>query len=81
MRMDARRLPQRLILGKLDGAKKRGWGGKEKEWVNCVEKDVRAFGIERLGDAVTAGRCMVQYRSRGGAEVYGHIEEDRRTSV
>ena len=28
MRMDARRLPRRLILGKLDGARKRGRGGK-----------------------------------------------------
>ena len=45
MRMDARRLPRRLILGKLDGARERGRGGKEKEWVDCVEKDVRAFGI------------------------------------
>ena len=48
MRKDARRLPRRLHLGKLDGARKRGRGGKEKEWVDCVEKDVRALGI--LGD-------------------------------
>ena len=32
-------------LRDLDGARKRGWGGKEKEWVDCAEKDVRAFGI------------------------------------
>ena len=43
--MDARRLPRRIILGKLDAARKRRRGGKEKEWVDCVEKDVCAFGI------------------------------------
>ena len=53
MRMDARRLPRRLILGKLDGARKRGRGGKEKEWVDCVEKDVRAFGISGDSEALS----------------------------
>ena len=48
MRMDARRLPRRLILGKLDGR-----GGKEKKWVDCVEKDVRAFGISRDWEALS----------------------------
>ena len=28
-------LPRRMILGKLDGARKRARGGKEKELVNC----------------------------------------------
>ena len=36
---DARRLPRRLFLGKLDGERKSGRGGKEKEWVDCVEKE------------------------------------------
>ena len=53
MRMDARRLPRRLIMGKLDGARKRGRGGKEKEWVDCVEKDVRAFGISGDWEALS----------------------------
>ena len=43
--MDARRLPRRIILGTLDGSRKRGRGGKEKEWVDRVARDVRAFGI------------------------------------
>ena len=43
--MDARRLPRRIILGTLDGARKRRRGGKGKEWVDCVARDVRAFGI------------------------------------
>ena len=49
MRMNARRLPRRLILGKLNGARKRGRGGKEKEWVDCVEKDVRALASRETG--------------------------------
>ena len=32
-------------MGTLDGARRRGWGGKEKNRVDCVERDVRAFGI------------------------------------
>ena len=40
MRKDALRVPRRLILGELDGARKRGRGGKEKEWV-----DYSVFGI------------------------------------
>ena len=41
------------ILGKLDVARKRGRGGKEKEWVDCVEKDVRAFGISGDWEALS----------------------------
>jgi len=32
-------------LEKLDGVRKRGRGGKEEEWVDCVERDICAFGI------------------------------------
>ena len=83
MRMDARRLPRWLIiLGKLDGARKRGRGGKEKEGVDCVEKDVRASGISGDWEALslqedTSYNTVVE----GGAEVHGCVEEDRRTSV
>ena len=45
MRMYARRLPGQIILGTLDGTRRRGRGGKEKDRVDCVERDVRAFGI------------------------------------
>ena len=41
-----------MILGNLDGARKRGRGGKE-EWVDCVEKDVRAFGISGDWEALS----------------------------
>ena len=26
---------------------RRGQGGKKKEWTNCVQSDIRAFGIAR----------------------------------
>ena len=52
MRMDVRRLPRRLILRKLDGARERGRGGKEKE-VDCVEKDLHAFGISGDWEALS----------------------------
>ena len=29
----------------LEGAERRGRGGKEKEWTDCVQSDIRAFGI------------------------------------
>ena len=32
-------------FGNLEVAVRRGRGGKEKEWVNCVQSDVRAFEI------------------------------------
>ena len=51
--MDARRLPRRIIFGTLDGTRKRGRGGKEKEWVDCVARDVRAFGISEDWEALS----------------------------
>ena len=33
------------IFGDLEGAVRRGRGGKEKEWTDCVQSDIRAFGI------------------------------------
>ena len=41
------------ILGKLDGARKMGRGGKEKEWVDYVEKDICAFGISGDWEALS----------------------------
>ena len=38
-------LPKRIIVGNLEGAVRRGRGGRDKEWINCVQSDIRAFGI------------------------------------
>ena len=33
------------MFGNLEGAVRRGPVGKEKEWIDCVQSDIRAFGI------------------------------------
>ena len=43
--MNGGRLPKRVVFGNLEGAVRRGRGGKEKGWANCVQSDIRAFGI------------------------------------
>ena len=45
IRMTSGRLPKRVISGNLKGAVRRRRGGKEKEWTDCLQSDVRAFGI------------------------------------
>ena len=44
-RISGGRLPKRIMFGTLEGAVRRGRGGKEKEWTDCVQSDIRAFGI------------------------------------
>ena len=39
------RLPKKIMFGNLEGAARRGRGGKDKEWNDCVQSDTRAFGI------------------------------------
>ena len=39
------RLPKRIVFENLEGAVRRGQGGKEKEWTDCIQSDIRAFGI------------------------------------
>ena len=40
------------MSGELENAGKRGPGGKEKEWTDCVADDLRLFGV--TGDWRTA---------------------------
>ena len=47
--MSGGRLPKRIIFGNLEGAVRRERGGKEKERTDCVQSDIRAFGI--MGDS------------------------------
>ena len=46
--MSGGRLLKRIMSGNLEGAVRRGRGGKEKEWVGCVQNDIRTFG--KAGD-------------------------------
>ena len=34
-----------VVFGNLEGVVRRGRGGKEKEWTDCVPSDIWAFGI------------------------------------
>ena len=43
--MSGGRLPNRVMFENLEGAVRRGRGGKEKEWTHCVQSDIRASGI------------------------------------
>ena len=52
LRMDDHRLPKGVMSGELENAGKRGTGGKEKEWTDCVADNLRLFGI--TGDWSTA---------------------------
>ena len=45
LRMSGGRLPKRIMFGNLEGAVWGGRGGKEKEWTDCVQSDILAFGI------------------------------------
>ena len=45
LRLSGGRLPKRIVFGNIDGAVRRGRGGNEKEWTDCVQRDIRAFGI------------------------------------
>ncbi|CAM9796722.1 unnamed protein product [Ascophyllum nodosum] len=45
IRMSGGWLPKRVVFGNLEGAVRRGRGGREKEWTDCLQSDIRAFGI------------------------------------
>ena len=55
------------MIGNLEGAVQRGRGGEEKEWTDCVQSNIRSFGVtgdwkamalkaEVWVEAVTEGR-------------------------
>ena len=53
IRTSGGRLPKRIVFGNLEGAVQRGWDGKGKEWTDCVQSDIRAFGIAGHWKATT----------------------------
>ena len=85
-------LPKGIMFGNLEGAVRRGRGGKEKEWTDCVQSVIRAFGIkwdwiamslkaEVWVEAVTEGgrRIMAAWREEEEDEVR-HRQENRETT-
>ena len=75
--MSGGRLPKRIMFGNLEGAVRRGRGGNEKEWTDCVQSDIRAFGT--TGDWKTmALKAEARVGGHGGwAEVHGRVEGRR----
>ena len=58
---------KRIMFRNLEDAVRRGRSGKEiKEWTDCVQDDVRAFGIARGWKETT-----------WESEVYARVEEIR----
>ncbi|CAN0226398.1 unnamed protein product, partial [Ascophyllum nodosum] len=41
IRMSDGRFPKRIMIGNLEGAARRGRGGNEKEWTDCVQSNIR----------------------------------------
>ena len=65
--MSGGRLPKRIVFGNLEGAVQRGRGGKEKEWTDCIQSDIRAFGT--AGDwkaTVLEAEVWVDTATEGG---------------
>ena len=92
LRMSGGRLPKRIVFGNLQGAVWRGQGGEEKEWTDCVQSDIRAFGIagdwkatalkaEGWVETVTEGgrKFMAAWRKEE-VDAARHRHEKRRTT-
>ena len=55
------------MFGNVEGAVRRGRGWKEKEWTDCVQNDIRAFGIAGDWKAMALkGEVWVEAVTEGG---------------
>ena len=67
--MSGGRLPKRIVFGNFEGAVRRGRGGKEKEWTDCVQRE-RHPGVWHNGglksDGVTLRCGLMRSRRVGG---------------
>ena len=67
IQMSGGRLPKRIMFGNLEGAVRKGRGGKEKEWTDCVQSDIRSFGITEGWKAVALkSEVWVEAVTEGG---------------
>ena len=91
--MSKRTIFGNLALPCLDGAVRRGWGGgKEKEWTDCVQSDIRAFGIAGAFKAMAleaevwvktvteGGRMFMAAWRKEGVDAARHRREKRETT-
>ena len=82
IRMRGGQLPKRIMFGNLEGAVRRGRDGKEKEWIDCVQSDIRALlKAEVWVKAVTEGgwRFMAAWREEE-EDAVRHRQEKRETT-
>ena len=68
---------------------RRGRGGKEKEWTDCVQSDIRAFGMtgdwkatalkaeERVGTVAEGGRRFMAAWRKEEVDAARHCQEKR----
>ena len=66
LRMSGERLPKRIVFGNLEGAVRRGRGGKEKTWTGCAQSDIRAFGVAGAWKATVLEAVWVETVTQGG---------------
>ena len=64
-------LKKRIMFGNLEDAVRRGRGGKRvKEWTDCVQDNVRAFGIAGVWKATTwESEVFVETVTEGGRRI------------
>ena len=66
IRMSGGRLSKLFVFGNLEGAARRGRGGKKKEWTDCVQSDMQVFGITGNGRLEHDGIGYRRSVGRGG---------------
>ena len=67
------------MLGNLEGAVRRGRGGKEKEQTDCAQSDIRAFGIAGDSEAMALdAEVWVETVTEGG---WGFMAARRKIKV
>ena len=52
--MSGGRLPKRTMLRNVEVAVHRGRGGKEKDWTDCLQSDIRSFDAARDWEATAS---------------------------
>ncbi|CAN0462416.1 unnamed protein product [Ascophyllum nodosum] len=77
LQMSGGRLPKQIMFGNLEGAVRRGRSGKEKEWTDCAQSDIRAFGITRDWKAMALkAEVWVEAVAEGGRRFMAAWKEE-----
>ena len=77
---ERRAAAKRIMFGNLESTVRRGRGGKENEWTDCVQSNIRAFGIKGEWKAMALkAEVWVEAVTSGGRKfmaAWGKEEED-----